>query len=87
MPSTTIQRVYSFGRLVQVLHDTPRIDNPERDRDILEVYFTDLYKLLLIKLAKFESTPEFSKEETDKMQHLLSEVIKVKCLLSKCTIE
>ncbi|HRH26098.1 MAG TPA: hypothetical protein PLF31_01345 [Candidatus Paceibacterota bacterium] len=87
MPSATIHRTYSFGRLVQVLHDAPRTDNPERDRDILEVYFTDLYKLLLVKLAKFESSPEFSKVDTDKMQHLLSEIINVKCLLSKCTVE
>jgi hypothetical protein len=55
----------------------------ERDIDILEKYFNDVYNLLLRKLSTFASFEHSSNEEITKMQALLQELIKVKDLIYK----
>lgn len=80
-------RTYTLSDALAVIHDAPRVHNAEHDQNILEVYFNDIYKLLLAKLAKFESASEVSEVETKKLQQLLSELINIKGLLSHKVIE
>lgn len=50
--------------------------------NLLEKYTTDIYKLLITKLAAFDSQPIVTKQETAKLKSLLDELIHVKSLLA-----
>lgn len=80
-------RTYSIADALAVIHDAPRVTDATHDQNILEVYFNDIYKLLLAKLAKFESAAEVTEIETKKLQQLLSELIHIKGLLGHKVIE
>ncbi len=67
-----------FG-LTKLFRDEYPSKNP---RLVLEAYFNDVYKLLLRKLAHFESEAAIKDEDTTKLNSLFEEFKKVKKILS-----
>lgn len=80
---------YTIRTLVSLLHDAPPVASafPEAEHDrpknsrILEMYFNDLYKLFVAKLAKFESAPSLTTDDKQKLRSVLEELFNVKTLL------
>ena len=56
-------------------------DTKNRNIDLLEKYFNDIYNLFLRKLSAFAMFESTNNEETIKMQALLQELIKVKNII------
>lgn len=76
---------YSFTDLLLVLHDAPAAS--DRDKHILGMYFTDVYKLLVSRLAQFEVGSEFNQSEANRIRSLVDELIRVKSLLGSSVQE
>ena len=59
----------------------------DKDVDVLEKYFNDIYNLFLRKLSSFAMFEKTSDEEAAKMQALLQELIKVKRIFWKSLVK
>lgn len=70
---------YVLATVISLLRDGKV---PLEKAKVLELYFNDLYKLLLRKLADFDCQVKVSEEETKKLKALLEELITVKTLIS-----
>lgn len=77
---------YSFTDLLLVLHDAPS-PSGDRDKHILGLYFSDVYKLLVSRLAQFESAAEYNQSDANRINSLTDELIRVKALLGAPTEE
>lgn len=76
---------YSFTDLLLVLHDAPAAS--DRNKHILGMYFNDVYKLLVSRLAQFESSSDASQSDANRIRSLVDELIRVKFLLGNPTSE
>ncbi len=70
---------YVLATVISLLRDGKV---PLEKAKVLELYFNDLYKLLLRKLADFDCQVKVGEEETKKLRALLEELITVKTLIS-----
>lgn len=80
-----VQNSFIVGALDSdfVLTKLFRDEYPKKNpRLVLEAYFNDVYKLLLRKLAHFESESVIQDEEMSKLNSLFDEFKKVKKILS-----
>ena len=68
------------GHVYFILKDENN-DTKNRNIDLLEKYFNDIYNLFLRKLSAFAMFESTNNEETIKMQALLQELIKVKNII------
>jgi len=57
----------------------------EKDREVLEEYFHDLYGVFMNKLSFFVVQADSASDETVKLQAMLQEMIKVKRLIARST--
>ncbi len=64
---------------IYILRDGGKID--QKNIEILEKYFNDVYNLFLRKISYFASFESLNDEEDTKLQALLQELIKVKRLV------
>jgi len=69
---------YVLATVVSLLRDG-RV--PAEKSKVLEMYFNDLYKLLLRKLADFDCQVKVGEEEAKKLRSLLEELIAVKTMV------
>jgi hypothetical protein len=70
---------YVLATVISLLRDGKV---PAEKSKVLELYFNDLYKLLLRKLADFDCQPKVGEEESKKLRSLLEELITVKTMFS-----
>ena len=70
---------YVLATVISLLRDGKV---PAEKSKVLELYFNDLYKLLLRKLADFDCQVKVGEDETKKLRSLLEELITVKTLIS-----
>lgn len=70
---------YVLATVISLLRDGKV---PAEKSRVLELYFNDLYKLLLRKLADFDCQVKVGEEEAKKLRSLLEELIVVKTMIS-----
>ncbi|MEI6346088.1 MAG: hypothetical protein WCO79_02555 [bacterium] len=73
---------YVLATVISLLRDGKV---PAEKSRVLELYFNDLYKLLLRKLADFDCQVRVGEEETKKLRSLLEELIVVKIMIGGST--
>jgi hypothetical protein len=78
-----------YLRFAKLLHDGPSLgqspepfQKSEEKSLVLYGYFNDLYKLFVRKLATFECASDIDDSQAERLKTLLSELIKVKKLIS-----
>lgn len=69
---------YVLATVISLLRDGKV---PAEKTKVLELYFNDLYKLLLRKLADFDCQVKVGEEDTKKLRSLLEEIITVKTMI------
>ncbi len=69
---------YVLATVISLLRDGKV---PAEKSRVLELYFNDLYKLLLRKLADFDCQVKVGEEGTKKLRSLLEERITVKTMI------
>lgn len=69
---------YVLATVISLLRDGKV---PAEKSRVLELYFNDLYKLLLRKLADFDCQVKVGEAETTKLRSLLEELITVKTMI------
>lgn len=70
---------YVLATVISLLRDGKV---PAERSKVLELYFNDLYKMLLRKLADFDCQVKVDEEDAKKLRSLLEELITVKSLIS-----
>ncbi len=70
---------YVLATVISLLRDGKV---PAEKSRVLDLYFNDLYKMLLRKLAEFECQPTMAEGDAKRLRSLLDELITVKSMIS-----
>lgn len=77
-----LQYGYSFGHQGYFMVGAPMLHDQEKSSAFLERYFSDLYKMFLMKLNDLDCRVNVTIEQKKKIKGLVDELIRVRGLIN-----
>lgn len=74
---------YQIRPEILLIYDTPAEQRTEKEKQLLERHFSDLYAVFLHKLTEFALQPNVSKEESARLRTFFDELLKAREVLGK----
>lgn len=74
---------YQIDPAIMLICDIPTAERTEKDKQLLERHFNDLYAVFLHKLTEFALKPNVSEEEAARLRTFFDELLKIRRALEK----
>jgi hypothetical protein len=74
---------YKIRPEIILLYDIPATKRTDKEKQLLERHFSDLYAVFLHKLTEFALQPNLSKEELARLRTFFNELLKAREVLGQ----